>query len=172
MTTIQLPTSWQDRLAIIEAFNINIDKAAELFNVPTREIQVACDLAKQQIIKIKPLSEIDKARWGTTITKVPVSSTPPLHMPAEPIPEAVAKVGIPVELSRGVQPRPSALVHTNKVAVALAGLTTEPVPLESFLTEFSVSKTVLRQSKRFVDIPIKVSIKKDPQTGIEMICRI
>jgi hypothetical protein len=59
----------------------------------------------------------------------------------------------------------------NKIVTALNAIPTTPVPIEAFLAEHKVSKTVLRQSKRFLPVPIKISIRADKATGVEMISR-
>lgn len=178
MSTVQLPTSWQDRLSMIEALNIDLDRAAALFNVSTREIGVAYDLAKQNIITIKPASDADKARWNLAMGVTVKPAPEPVNVTPEVIESVVTEATQITNAARDVtqidvsnteqrRGRPS-----NKVAIALGELTTDPIPLDEFLTKHNVSETVLRQSKRFVGEPIKVSIRKDKQTGIKMVCRV
>ena len=162
--TMDIPQSWQERLAIINEFHLSNDQAVEVFSTTEKELAIARGLVEKGILTIVQLPDNVKDAWAQSFGK-PAAVAPIQHLPtttaesADAAPEQTPTKGT----KRGRS--------TNKIATAFAALSTTPVPLEAFLAEHGVSKTILRQSKRFMETPIKVSIKKDKTSGIELISR-
>jgi hypothetical protein len=165
----QLPQSWQERLAIINEFKIPNSTAISLFATTEKELQTARGLVEKGMLKVPQLTADQRSQWQPHIpsaesstTSAPIVNTTiqstPMHV------QVKAKPQVPSGAKRGRQ--------GTKIVVALSAIPTTPQPVDTFVKQYGVSKTILRQSKRFLDEPIKVSIKRDKSTGIEMICRV
>ncbi len=161
-----IPQSWQDRLAIINEFKLSNSAAVRIFNTTERELVLARGLVQKGALRVASLTPQMKSVWAsyvagndpvvqtTSVTVIP-SSTPSNR------PTPAAAVVQQPKMRRGT-----------RIQEAFSSLTTTPVPVEAFVQKYGVSKTVLRQSKRFLTEPIKVSIKRDKVTKQEVIFRV
>lgn len=161
-----IPTNWRDKLAVINEFKLSNAAAVQLFGTTEAELVTARGLVEKGMLSIPVLDAAQRARWvpivGTAaIVKAPVQTTITVapNTTAKP---TTRKMPVP-GAKRGRS--------GNKIITALNAIPTTPQPIDAFIAAHGISKTVLRQSKRFLDSAIKVSIKKDKATGIEMICR-
>lgn len=194
--TTSIPNSWQDRLAIINEFHLSNEQAIAMFNTNERELVVARGMVERGVLKIPPLSTTARGTWmplvlQTIVTPVIiVTNLADIHLaPADTnsdnddsveltvgnksaqvaaTTKPVKKIRTPNQIdATSRRGRPS-----NKIEIALNALTTTPVPADEFVARYGVSKNVLRQSKRFVEVPIRVSIRHNRETNLEMICRM
>jgi len=161
-------TTWQDRLSIAKHFNMSDAQVMSTFNTSAVELTTANSLVTKGLIKIQPLSEVDQLVWATKLTQT--------AKPAEVITATVLADGTIASSVAPTTKSKSASANKrgrtgNKIVTALNAIPTTPVPIDAFLAEHKVSKTVLRQSKRFLAVPIKISIRADKTTGVEMISR-
>ena len=161
-----IPQSWQDRLAIINEFKMSNVDAIKLFVTTERELAVARGLVEKGLMKVPTLNEDAKQAWSkvvnpTTAVQQPIVSTYDSSQPTTA--SSTIQTTKPTK-HRGRQ--------GTKIVAAFSNLTSTPEPVDVFVKKYGVSKTILRQSKRFLDSPIKVSIKRDKATKQEMICRV
>lgn len=160
-----IPQSWQDRLAIINEFKMSNTDAVVLFATTERELAVARGLVEKGLMKVPTLNEETKQSWSSvmgTSTSQPIASS----VQSAPQPSAV------VSTVQSAKPTKHRGRQGTKIVAAFSNLTSTPEPVDVFVKKHGVSKTILRQSKRFLDSPIKVSIKRDKNTKQEMICRL
>ena len=168
MTTPEMiPSNWFDKLTVINEFKLSNAAALKLFAATDAELQVARRLVDRGIWKIIPMTADARAKWvpivgGTDNPPQVIQSTIAVSVPAAPKTIATRKPVI-----EGAKRGRSG----TKIISALNAIPTTPQSIDAFVAAYGISKTVLRQSKRFLDTPIKVSIKRDKVTGIEMICR-
>lgn len=138
---------WNTRLAVITEFRLPNDVAATVFNTTVSEIQTARRFVEEGIIKLPTLSPSEQDHYSNLLRNVPHSTGSalgPFHKPQN---------------------------STSKVVQALNSVTTTPQPIDGIISRYGVSKAVLRQGKRFLGQPVKISIRRDPATGVEMISR-
>lgn len=169
MTTVNTKQiSWQERLSIAKHFNLSDAQIMTTFNTSAVELTTANSLVGKGLIKVQPLSEVDQLVWATKLAQN--------SKPTEVIASTVINTDVTTHTSTN---KPKATNTSgvkrgrtgNRIVTALNAIPTTPVPIEAFLAEHKVSKTVLRQSKRFLPTPIKISIRADKVTGVEMISR-
>lgn len=163
--TNQLPHSWQDRLALINEFKMSNADVVATFNTTEKELEIARGLVQKGLIQVPQLTEGLRQQWLMHSNSVDRASV----VSPEPSAPKIIKVKTQSTTSAPEKHRGR---QTTKIMSAFSKLSTTPVPVELFLKQTGVSKTILRQSKRFLDTPIKVSIKRDKITKQEMICRV
>lgn len=162
------PTNWRDKLSVINEFKLSNAAAVQVFNTTESEIQTARGLVEKGLMTIPALHADERAKWE------PIVAT--AHS-TKPFVASQTAITIAPTIAKVVTPRKAAIPGAkrgrtgNKIITALNAIPTTPQPIDAFIAAHGISKTVLRQSKRFLDSSIKVSIKKDKATGIEMICR-
>lgn len=174
MSHTDIPTSWRDRLAVINEFQLSNASATTLFNTTDTELETARSLVSKGLLTVPALSVESKQTWQSAIASVSSIAPVPTSkviVSARTAVEPVVIVSAP-KIKRP-QPTPGGKRGRigNKIITALNAIPSTPQSIDAFVTTYGISKTVLRQSKRFLDSPIKVSIKKDKVTGVEMICR-
>jgi len=179
MTTPTLPKSWAERLAIINEFKVPNERAVELFGTSERELQTARRMVQNGVMVIGSLSTEDRAKWApvfasdsqpATTVVTPIISNP-VAQTAPTVIQSTNTIATPtVSATTTAKPR-SRGRQGSKIATAFQNLTSTPVPLDVFTKQYGISQTVLRQSRRFLDEPITVSIKRDPVTKQVMVCR-
>ena len=166
-TTAMIPTSWRDKLAVINEFKLSNAAAIQLFHTTETELTTARGLVEKGMLTIPTLGAEGRARWaplvGTAATATVAVQTAIVVAPSTTVKPAPARKAPIPGAKRGRT--------GNKIITALNAIPTTPQPIDAFIAAHGISKTVLRQSKRFLDSAIKVSIKKDKATGVEMICR-
>lgn len=168
-TASLIPTNWRDKLAVINEFKLSNAAAIEMFHTTETEIATARSLVDKGLLTVPAMHADERAKWEPIVTALPnarqkmstqtsiaIAPTTTVKAPT------VRKAPIP-GAKRGRT--------GNKIITALNAIPSTPQPIDQFIAAHGISKTVLRQSKRFLDTAIKVSIKKDKATGIEMICR-
>jgi len=164
-----IPTNWSDRLAVINEFKLSNAAIAELFHTTDADLALARGLVQKSLLTITPLSAKDRARWAPFVSSIPnAAPTVPTQTTLTVAPSTTVKAP-----TTRKTPIPGAKRGRtgSKIINALNAIPSTPQPIETFIATYGISKTVLRQSKRFLDTAIKVSIKKDKATGVEMICR-
>lgn len=167
-TAALIPSSWRDKLAVINEFQLSNAAASTVFGTTGAELQTARGLVEKGLLTIPALAAEDKAKWAPIVSSV--ANTKPVVQTTITVAPTVVK---PVPTSKPVTASPTAKrgCAGNKIITALNAIPTTPQSIDEFVAAHGISKTVLRQSKRFLDTPIKVSIKRDKTTGVEMICR-
>ncbi len=160
MKNITVPASWQTRLAIVNDFKLTNSQAIELFNTTEKELLTARNLVDKGVIQVQALTSDEREQWSSQLGATTIN-TPYLPVAST---VAVVKPTTATNTKRGRQ--------GTKITNAFKALSSTPQPIDTFVKEYGVSRTILRQSKRFLDTPVKVSIKRDKQTGQEMICRV
>ena len=162
------PTNWRDKLSVINEFKLSNAAAVQVFNTTESEIQTARGLVEKGLMTIPALHADERAKWE------PIVAT---ARSAKPIVASQTTITIAPAIAKAATPRKPSVPGAkrgrtgNKIITALNAIPTTPQPIDAFIAAHGISKTVLRQSKRFLDSAIKVSIKKDKATGVEMICR-
>lgn len=162
------PTNWRDKLSVINEFKLSNAAAVQVFNTTESEIQTARGLVEKGLLSIPALHADERAKWE------PIVAT--AHS-IKPFVSSQTTITIAPTTAKVATPRKAAIPGAkrgrtgNKIITALNAIPTTPQPIDAFIAAHGISKTVLRQSKRFLDSSIKVSIKKDKATGVEMICR-
>lgn len=162
------PTNWRDKLSVINEFKLSNAAAVQVFNTTETEIQTARGLVEKGLMTIPALHADERAKWEPIVATARTASPVAASQTVITIAPTTVKAATPRKT-----PVPGAKRGRtgNKIITALNAIPTTPQPIEAFIAAHGISKTVLRQSKRFLDSSIKVSIKKDKATGIEMICR-
>jgi hypothetical protein len=156
-------TTWQERLSIAKHFNMTDPQILSTFGATPIELTTANSLVAKGIIKVQPLSEVDQLVWATKLTQT--------AKPTEIIASTSLAAPQSTIASSNAKPQAKRGRTGNKIVNALNSVPTIPTPVDSFLAEHKISKTILRQSKRFLPVPIKISIRVDKTTGVEMISR-
>lgn len=165
-TAAMIPTGWRDKLAVINEFKLSNAQAVSMFNTTEKELETARSLVSRGVIQVPALDEAQKTQWSSLVQSAPAPTTK-VTVIAAPTPRTASAATQPVKNTTGAKRGRVG----NKIINALNAVPTTPQPIDAFITQYGVSKTVLRQSKRFLDTPLKISIKRDKTTGIEMICR-
>lgn len=141
-------STWNTRLAVITEFRLPNDIAATVFDTTVSEIQTARRFVEEGLITVPTLSVTEREKYAHLSSTISTPST-----------------------GKPTQPQSSGNRGTSKIVQALNSVTTTPQPIDGILSRYGVSKAVLRQGKRFLGQPVKISIKRDPSTGVEMISR-
>jgi len=162
-TAATIPTNWRDKLAVINEFQLSNATAISMFHTTATELETARGLVERGLLIIPALTVDERAKWA------PIVSTTDSARASTQTTITVA----PKTPQQRKQPTPGAKRGRvgNKIITALNAIPVTPQPIDQFIQAHGISKTVLRQSKRFLDTPIKVSIKRDKATGVEMISR-
>lgn len=156
----KLPQSWVQRLAIINDLQLTNDEIVSLFQVSLRELTLARGLVEQGAWTIPPLSDAERENATAYITDRVVRS--------------VAKVIDDASVQRAprIYSRRKPTSQGEHLREVFDQIPTNPIPLVGFMQKFGVSKSILRQSKRFARVPMKISIRKDPSTQEDTIQRV
>lgn len=141
-------STWNTRLAVITEFRLPNDVAATVFDTTVSEIQTARKFVEEGLITVPTLSVAEREKYAHLVP------TTPSHTIGKP-----------------VQTTGESVRRGSKIVQALNSVTTTPQPIDGILSRYGVSKAVLRQGKRFLGQPVKISIRRDPSTGVEMISR-
>jgi hypothetical protein len=175
MSTVKIPDSWQERLAVINEFQVPNDVAVKMFNTSERELQTARGLVEKGMMKVGQLTDDQRAAFAPLFSApsatATVVSTVQVISGTAPATKKEKRTAVAKQPTAPKTPGRRGRIGS-KISTALSSVPTSPMPVDQFLQQYGVSKTILRQSKRFLETPIKVSIKRDKTTGVEMICRI
>ncbi len=167
-TADMIPTNWKDKLSVINEFKLSNAAAVEVFHTTETELATARNLVEKGLMTIPALGATERAKWEPIVAKA---------RSAKPITATQTTITVAPATTKVATPRKAPVPGAkrgrsgNKIITALNAIPSTPQPIDAFIAAHGISKTVLRQSKRFLDTPIKVSIKKDKATGVEMICR-
>lgn len=164
-----IPTNWKDKLAVINEFKLSNAAAVEIFHTTDTELATARGLVEKNLLTVPTLGAEERARWAPIVNSV--AKAKPVVATQTTITVAPALVTKAPTTRKAPIPGAKRGRSGNKIITALNAIPSTPQPIDTFIATHGISKTVLRQSKRFLDTAIKVSIKKDKATGIEMICR-
>jgi hypothetical protein len=164
-----IPTNWKDKLAVINEFKLSNAAAVEVFHTTDSELATARGLVEKGLLTITPLGADERAKWAPIVGNI--AKAKPMIATQTTINVAPALVTKAPTTKKAPIPGAKRGRTGNKIITALNAIPSTPQPIDAFIAAHGISKTVLRQSKRFLDSAIKVSIKKDKVTGVEMICR-
>lgn len=162
---------WGDRLAIINHYQLPDTQATDVFGVSQDELDTARDMFRAG--SLRPSTDLDVEQYGEQLSALlDTILNEPTPVP-EPTDAPVSAVEKPVTASKPRREPKKRGRKGTKISDAFANVPSEPVELEKFATENSVSVAVLRQSKRFdkTGLPGNIRIRKNKETGVLMISR-
>lgn len=169
--------SWNDRFALIEAYNPSSDIICKVFNVSPNELKTAYSLkqagtfsanTKLDIKKYSKLFVSNNQNPDENISdnKESGSSSKTVYKTAKNTAKKQVSIQAGVDANK----------KGNKIVTAFKAIPTSPVSANEFIEKYGVSAAILRQhtrfAKQFADIKInRVCIRRDKSTNELMIWR-
>lgn len=166
--------SWNDRFALIDAYQPNEIAICMAFGLTPRELKTANALRAAGTFQ--PNKNLDTTKYSTFFPQIDdakleeyqQSLTVTSHSP-----QTFTKKSV---LPKTPQKRGR---KGDKIATALLNVPSEPIDVETFTKQYGVSVAVLRQSKRFMEgLPAdvvkkigKIQVKQDKPSKVLMIWR-
>jgi hypothetical protein len=160
--------SWNDRLALIKAYNPSDTTICNALGVTQDELNTARDLEIAGTFVATP--DIDVESYGELFGDESIVA------PGKSAPESIVKptdAGAPAATATKKTTAPKKRGRKGEnIAKAFSAIPTTPTSAEAFASTHSVSLAVLRQSKRFDRTGLgTVRVKKDKATKELMIWR-
>lgn len=156
--------SWNDRFALIDAYNPSTSSICNAFNLSPNELKTA--QALRVAGTFAPNKKLDTNKFKGLFVNVPEELEAPVVLPTTyptspkvgttqitaPPETATKKVVVKIPQKRGRK--------GDKITQALLAVTNEPIVIDNFVRDHGVSLAVLRQSKRFIEQMSKDDIQK------------
>lgn len=166
--------SWNDRFALIDAYNPNDAQIQLAFNLSANELKTA--RALRVAGTFQPNKGLDTTKYGNIFPVLDDTQLAEMEnglKTTSSLPQTFTKKAA---LPKTPQKRGR---KGDKIATALLNVPSTPVSVESFTQQYGVSVAVLRQSKRFLDnMPQdvvkkigKIQVKQDKTSKVLMIWR-
>jgi hypothetical protein len=177
--------SWNDRFALIEAYNPTNTSICATFNLTPAELKTAMSLRTAGTFQAN--KKMDITKFGNPFVDmvdeptIPTSPTIPSTNKIKTGTSTSYVIGQPETATKKVivkTPKKRGRKGT-KITSAFMAVTDAPVAVDQFVLQHSVSLAVLRQSKRFIEQMSteeaqkvgKIIVKQDKETKTLMIWR-